>query len=75
LVAAYQWKTACNYTSLDGMTPEEWIHARTPVISAYAQYELYEPVWYVDESVDMPTSRRKLGHWLGVMEDQETVIF
>ena len=54
------------------MTPEEWIHARTPDFLAYAMYEWYELVWYVDESVDMPTSRRKLGHWLGVMEVQET---
>jgi hypothetical protein len=44
------------------MTPEEWIHARTPNTSAYSQYELYELVWYVDESVIMPTLRRKLGH-------------
>jgi hypothetical protein len=34
----------------------------------------YEPVWYVVESVDMPTLRRKLGHWLGVTEVQETLM-
>jgi hypothetical protein len=39
LVAAYQHKTVHNYPSLDGLTPEEWIHARSPDISAYAQFE------------------------------------
>jgi hypothetical protein len=54
------------------MTPEGQIHVRTPDILAYAQYEWYEPVWYVEKSVDMTSSRRKLGHWLGVTEDQGT---
>jgi hypothetical protein len=40
LVAAYWWKTAHDYPSLDGMTPEEWIHARTPDFLAYTMYEV-----------------------------------
>jgi hypothetical protein len=44
----------------------------TPDISAYAQYEWHELVWYVDNLVDTAASRRNLGHWLGVTEDQGT---
>ena len=62
LVAAIRRKTAHNFPCLDGLTPEESVHARVADISAYAQFGWYDHVWYIDQG------ERKLGRWLGVAE-------
>jgi hypothetical protein len=39
-------------------------------ISAYAQFDWYEYIWYIDRSEDTTESTRKLGRWIGVAENQ-----
>jgi hypothetical protein len=39
-------------------------------ISAYAQFDWYEYVSYIDQSEDMTELTRKLGRWIGVAENQ-----
>ena len=51
------------------MTPEESVHGRAVDISAYAQFNFYQIVWYIDAPENAATSRRKLGRWIGVAED------
>ena len=68
-VTAVRRKTAHDLPGLNGLTPEERVHGRTPDISAYAQFDWYSYVWYIDPPTDVSTSRRKLGRWLGVAED------
>jgi hypothetical protein len=62
--------TAHNFPALDGMPPEEAIHNCMVDISAYAQFDWYEYVWYIDRSEDTTESTRKLGRWIGVAENQ-----
>ena len=66
-VSAIRRLTAHDIPGLNGLSPEENIHARTPDISAYAQYEWYEAVWYVDPPGGIKP-RKKLGRWIGVAE-------
>ena len=67
-VAAIRRMTAHDNPALNGMTPYECIHARTIDISAYAMFDWYEYVWYIDPAADTAESRRKLGRWIGVAE-------
>ena len=60
--------TAHDDPGLDGLTPEERVHARVTDISAYAQFDWYQPVWYIDKSKDTADSPRRLGRWIGVSE-------
>jgi hypothetical protein len=39
-------------------------------ISAYPQFDWFEYIWYIDRSEDATESTRKLGHWIGVTENQ-----
>jgi Reverse transcriptase (RNA-dependent DNA polymerase) len=68
-VAAIRRRTALDISELDGRTPDENIHARVVDISAYAQFNWYSLVWYIDYPKDAATSRRQLGRWLGVAEN------
>ena len=68
-VAAIRRRTALDMTGLEGRTPEENIHARIVDISAYAQFDWYSLVWYIDYPKDAATSRRQLGRWFGVAEN------
>ena len=47
-VAAVRHKTAHNLPELQGMSPEENVHGQAADISAYAQFDWYKPVWYID---------------------------
>jgi hypothetical protein len=69
-VAAIRRMTAHDYPELDGMPPEEVVHGRMADISAYAQFDWYEYVWYIDRSEDTTDTTRKLGRWIGVSENQ-----
>jgi hypothetical protein len=66
--SAIRRKTALDLPSLNGMTPEETVHARSVDISAYAQFDWYSLVWYIDSAEDAATSRRKIGRCIGVAE-------
>ena len=68
-VAAIRRRTALDMTGLEGLTPDENIHARVVDISAYAQFNWYSLVWFIDYPKDAATSRRQLGRWLGVAEN------
>ena len=67
-VTAIRRMTAHDDPGLDGLTPEESVHARVTDISAYAQFDWYQPVWYIDKSKDTADSPRRLGRWIGVSE-------
>jgi hypothetical protein len=66
--AAIRRKTALDLPFLRDMTPEECLHARSVDILAYAQFDWYSLVWYIDNTEDAATSRRKIGRWIGVAE-------
>jgi hypothetical protein len=69
-IAAIRRFTAHSFPELDGMTPYERVHARTGDISAYAQFDWYQYVWYIDPvPADAAQSKRKIGRWIGVAED------
>jgi len=68
LVAAIRRLTAHDFPALNGLSPQENIHARTPDISPYTQFGWYKPVWYIDTS-DGIKPRCKLGMWIGIAED------
>jgi len=61
-------RTALEISDLKGMTPEENIHGRVVDISAYAQFDWYSLVWFIDPPSDIATSRRQIGRWIGVAE-------
>ena len=67
-VSAIRRLTAHDNPALDGLTAEESVHARTPDISAYAMFDWYEPVWFIDPATHAAQSRRVLGRWIGVAE-------
>ena len=66
--------TAHDDPGLSGLMLEESIHARVMDISAYAQFDWYQLVWYIDGSRDMTDSPRKLGRWIGVLEGVGTLM-
>ena len=67
-VAAIRRLTAHDNPVLNNLTAEEHVHARTPDISAYAMFDWYQPVWYIDPVEQGVDSRRKMGRWIGVAE-------
>jgi hypothetical protein len=73
-VAAIRCFTAHSFPELDGMTPYEKLYARTGDISAYAQFDWYQYVWYIDPPSDAAQTRRKLGRWIGVAENFGTAL-
>jgi hypothetical protein len=69
-IAAIRRFTAHPYPEVDGMTPYKRVHARTGDISAYAQFDWYQYVWYIDPvPSDTAQSKRKIERWIGVAED------
>ena len=68
-VAATRRRTALDMPVLDSRAPEENIHARIVDISAFAQFDWFSHVWYIDYPKDAATLRRQLGWWLGVAEN------
>ena len=55
-MAAICRKTAHDFPGLDGLTPEESVHARVMEISAYAQFS-----WYGTFGTLIPTEYESLG--------------
>jgi hypothetical protein len=51
-VVAIQQMTAHDFLELDGMPPEKAVHNHMANISAYAQFDWFEYVWYIDQSED-----------------------
>jgi hypothetical protein len=47
-------------------TPYEIVTSRTPDISEYLDFQLYQTVWYLDQEAQFPEKHRKLGKWIGV---------
>jgi hypothetical protein len=41
----------------------------TPDISEYAQFDWYEPVWFIDPTSAFPEMKKRLGQWVGVASD------
>jgi hypothetical protein len=68
-VSAIRRLTAHDVPTLEGRVPAELIEGNTPDISEYAQFDWYQPVWYVDPAVSFPTDNKKLGRWIGVAHD------
>jgi hypothetical protein len=62
-------KTASICFILDGRTPYEAVMGSTPDISSLATFNFYEPVWYIDQTAELPQPKRKLGRWLGEAYD------
>jgi hypothetical protein len=60
--------TAHNLPILQTRTPEELVTGRTPDISEYAHFSLFEWVWYKDQSA-FPEPDVKLACWIGVAKD------
>jgi hypothetical protein len=59
--AAVRRRTSLELPGLEGRTPEENLHARVVDISAYAQFDFYALIWYIDYPQDVATPRRQLG--------------
>ena len=60
--------TAHDIPSLGGRVPEEGYTGTTPDVSEDAQFQWYEPVWFIDTRAQFPEDRRRLGRWIGVAE-------
>jgi hypothetical protein len=56
----------CADETLRWRTPLEIRHGDTPDISAFLQFEFYEPIYYLDSRLSFPSSKEKPGRWLGV---------
>jgi hypothetical protein len=67
-VAAIRRLTALDLPQLDGQTPESHVLGSTVDISAYAQFDWYEYVWYLEPKASFPNEKKCLGRWLGVAE-------
>jgi hypothetical protein len=61
---------AHDFPELDGIPLEEAVHNHMANISAYAQFDWYKHVWYINQSEYTTESTRKLGRWIGVAENQ-----
>jgi hypothetical protein len=61
---------AHDFLELDGMPPEEEVYNHMANISAYAQFDWYEYVWYINRALDATELTRKLGCWISVSENQ-----
>ena len=52
--------------TLDWNTPWSKRRCATPDISAFLQYQFWEPVFYHDHTEKFPKTKEKCGRWLGV---------
>jgi hypothetical protein len=67
-VAAIRRLTALDLPQLDGQVPESYVLGSTVDISAYAQFDWYEYVWYSEPKASFPNEKKCLGRWLGIAE-------
>jgi hypothetical protein len=67
-VAAIIRLTALDLPQLDGQTPESHVLGSTVDMSAYAQFDWYEYVWYLEPKASFPNEKKCLGRWLGIAE-------
>ena len=51
-----------------GKTPTESATGYTPDISAYIHLQFYDPVYYYDQDEKFPSTKEKLGRWLGPVD-------
>ena len=72
--AAIRRLTALNIPLLNERVPEESMKGSTPDISAYAQFDWYEYVRYLDPTADFPHEKSMYGRWLGVAESSTDVM-
>ena len=42
----------------------------TPDISALLQFHFYQPIFYYNKTLSFPSSKERLGWWVGVAESQ-----
>jgi hypothetical protein len=68
-VLAVRRLTALSLPALNGRVATELLEGETPDISEYAQFDWYEPVWFIDPTSSFPEPKRKLGRWIGVASD------
>ena len=47
------------------MSPEQVATGITPDVSAYLDFTFYDPVYYYDEAESFPSTKERLGRWLG----------
>ena len=55
--------------TLGWTTPWSKRRGETPDISAFLQFRFYEPVYYLDTSQPFPSTKEKLGYWLGITDN------
>jgi Reverse transcriptase (RNA-dependent DNA polymerase) len=55
--------------TLGWKTPWSKRRGETPDISAFLQFRFYEPVYYLDTSQPFPSTKEKLGYWLGITDN------
>ena len=67
-ISAIRRLTALDMPQLEGRVAEEDVLGSTPDISNYAQFDWYEPVWYMDPTAQFPGEKKLLGRWLGVAQ-------
>lgn len=67
-VSAIKRLTASKLPRLGGRTAEEHVLGSTPDISAYAQFDWYEPVFYHEPVPTFPYQKKRIGYWIGVEE-------
>ena len=67
-MAAVRRLTALDLPQLNGEVPESYVLGSTVDISAYAQFDWYEYVWYSEPTATFPNERKCLGRWLGIAE-------
>ncbi len=68
-VAAIRSLTAHVNPTISDRCPTEAMLGDTTDISEYAQFDWYQPVWYIDPAATFPDHKRKLGRWIGVAHD------
>jgi hypothetical protein len=56
---------------LQGRVPSKVLEGSTPDILEYAQLEY---VWYLDPAVQFPEDAKKLGRWIGIAHDVESLM-
>jgi hypothetical protein len=68
-VSAIRQLTAHSIPALNGRVATELLQGDTPDISEYAQFDWYEPVWFIDPTSAFPEMKKRLGWWVGVASD------
>jgi hypothetical protein len=45
------------------------VNGTTPDISLYGQFDWYEPVYFWDPVKGFPNEKKRIGRWIGVVEN------